>query len=261
MRNKEGRYVRSVKCILFDCAQTLLLQNWTLILTSLARWSTKEQKEIKRILWDSYYTDVSPLYLADLGRVDKWEEFVELLRYELDLDPNVPDHVIRDRLQNCFDFIPGMRELVLRLGNIPTLGIVSNTNIIQGEFLEAAFPTLFRSGVFDFHVFSYREGLAKPDPMMFLRAFSLAGDIYRGKLGEKLKLADCLVVDDCREHVSGARSIGMQAALMEEPTVRCMLRILADYEIELTSPEEPRPSPAVTQRPFIFTEDQVFSDV
>lgn len=78
------------------------------------------------------------------------------------------------------------------------MGILSNTFHTHWEYCLSHYRLLAGFGV---HALSYRMGLAKPDPAIFLAAAELAG----------VRPEEIFFVDDIAEHVTSARTVGFDA--------------------------------------------------
>ena len=97
-------------------------------------------------------------------------------------------------------FFPDARPALERLARRYRLGLLSNTQSFDLEFLEEE-PLPWRA-----RLFSYEAGLLKPDPALF------------GRMAELLDLpaAELLMVgDNLKDDVRGAEAAGMQAVLIQ----------------------------------------------
>ena len=95
--------------------------------------------------------------------------------------------------------VPGIEELLERVRERYRVAFLSNSNEVHAEVIPRQFANLFRKD--DRFVFSHRFKCAKPDPELFQRALEVVGALPQ----------QTVFVDDLRENVLSARSLGMQA--------------------------------------------------
>jgi FMN phosphatase YigB (HAD superfamily) len=119
-----------------------------------------------------------------LGITLSYEEFAELWSGIFLPDTLIPDPVIAS-LKN------GHRLLLL-----------SNTNAIHFEMIEANYPILRH---FDDYVLSYQVGALKPEPEIYREAIARAGCAPE----------ECFFTDDIEENVLAARREGIDAVRFE----------------------------------------------
>lgn len=89
-------------------------------------------------------------------------------------------------------------EVIASLKNGHRLLVLSNTNAIHFEMIEANYPILRH---FDDYVLSYKVGFLKPEP-----------EIYRAAIARaECAAAECFFTDDIEENVQAARREGIDA--------------------------------------------------
>jgi len=97
---------------------------------------------------------------------------------------------------DIFTLITPVYKLYLKLKKKYEIVFLSNTNIIHFETCLKKMPLkkVFRTGVL-----SYKEGIMKPHPRIYLKAVSLTG----------FKPEECVYIDDIHEFVDAARLVGL----------------------------------------------------
>jgi FMN phosphatase YigB (HAD superfamily) len=99
--------------------------------------------------------------------------------------------------------VSGMREVLAELKREFRLVALSNTCQVHWEFIVERYPIF---GLLDGWVFSYEEGLAKPDPAIY----QVVMDRYTGNR------PPFLYTDDMPQYVEAARRLGWRAAVFED---------------------------------------------
>jgi len=97
---------------------------------------------------------------------------------------------------DIFTLIAPVVELYKKLKKRYKLVFLSNTNILH---FETSLNNLSLNGVFEGGVLSYKEGLMKPHPRLYLKAIKLTG----------FKPEECVYIDDVSEFVDAARLLGL----------------------------------------------------
>ena len=177
---------------LFDLGNTLIKLAYERVLGSLCADSSISRDELVEVLEEpGGYRDM------ERGAVSFWEF------YEFLCDKAGYRGSIRDFHRTWSDFfdgtISGMEELLERIRERYRVAFLSNSNEVHAEVIPRQFASLFRKD--DRFVFSHRFRAAKPDPELFRRALEVIGALPQ----------NVAFVDDLRENVAGARSVGMQA--------------------------------------------------
>ncbi|MEI6845967.1 MAG: HAD family phosphatase [Candidatus Firestonebacteria bacterium] len=98
---------------------------------------------------------------------------------------------------DIFTLIVPVVELYKKLKKRYKLVFLSNTNILH---FETSLNNLSLSNVFEGGVLSYKEGLMKPHPRLYLKAVKLTG----------FKPEECVYIDDVSEFVDAARLLGLR---------------------------------------------------
>lgn len=87
-------------------------------------------------------------------------------------------------------------------------GVISNTNELQADYIE---NVLACGNIMQFRprIYSYRERILKPDPLIYRLALRRANQEYPG--GEEILPEECVFVDDRIENVVAAMACGWHA--------------------------------------------------
>jgi putative hydrolase of the HAD superfamily len=104
-------------------------------------------------------------------------------------------------------FPPGAlvpESLVESLGRRYRLVLLSNTNPLHFDALEAAYPII---GHFRHRILSYEVGALKPSPVIYEAAIAAAD----------CRPAECFFTDDVAAYVEGARQVGIDAVPFLSP--------------------------------------------
>lgn len=181
-----------VTWFLFDLGNTLIKLAYERVLESICADADVARDDLVELLEEAGgYRDM------ERGAVSFWEF------YEFLCDKAGYRGSIREFHRVWSDFfdgtISGMEELLERVRARYRVAFLSNSNEIHAELIPRQFSSLFRKD--DRFVFSHRFRVAKPDPELFRRALEVIG----------APAQNVAFVDDLRENVIAARSIGMQA--------------------------------------------------
>jgi putative hydrolase of the HAD superfamily len=153
--------------------------------------------------------------LVGPGFSERWERstsrYVAPIRAAL-ADAGVGEQVMdrvceirRDYTRRSLVPRPGAVETLRRLREI---GIRVGLITVCSEDVERLWPESPLAGLFDAEVFSSREGVAKPDPRIYLRCCELLG----------VEPQDAVFVGDgANDELDGARRVGMGAILIHAP--------------------------------------------
>jgi HAD superfamily hydrolase (TIGR01509 family) len=177
---------------LFDLGNTLIKLAYERVLENICADASVSRDELVELLEEpGGYRDM------ERGAVSFWEF------YEFLCDKSGYRGSIRDFPRTWSDFfagtIGGMEELLERIRSRYRVAFLSNSNEVHAEVIPRQFPSLFRKD--DRFVFSHQFRVAKPDPELYRRALEVIGALPQ----------NVVFVDDLRENVAGARSVGMQA--------------------------------------------------
>ncbi|MBR2301439.1 MAG: HAD family phosphatase [Bacteroidaceae bacterium] len=150
----------------------------------------------------------------DCGRVSAFEFY----NYIVSLLPprirEIPTEELHERIHEIWNMILGTYDVrkLRRISELREKGfrvvLLSNTN--EGHWNEIERKLYFTAGVhiedcFDALYLSYKMNMRKPDPAIFLELLRC----------EQAAAADCLFFDDSLENCEAARSVGIDALLVE----------------------------------------------
>jgi HAD superfamily hydrolase (TIGR01509 family) len=88
------------------------------------------------------------------------------------------------------------------------LVLLSNTNDAHWRYLQDTYNV---SRLFREMVLSFREGLTKPDPLIYQRVL----DVSESELGCSLSPAECVLIDDLQPNIESAQRFGMNTILFD----------------------------------------------
>jgi HAD superfamily hydrolase (TIGR01509 family) len=88
------------------------------------------------------------------------------------------------------------------------LVLLSNTNDAHWRYLQDTYNV---SRLFREMVLSFREGLTKPDPLIYQRVL----DVSESVLGCSLSPAECVLIDDLQPNIESAQRFGMNTILFD----------------------------------------------
>ena len=181
-----------IRAVFFDLGKVLLDFDWVSVCKrSTALCDGGEQRIIE------WFTETPHVYDYERGRLTT-PEFFELARTGLGFRGGFDQ--FRAFWSDIFEEIPESVAIVRALkGRLP-VALLSNTNDMHISWAEQKFPFM---RLFDAKVFSCREGLAKPDAEIYLRALR--------KLD--VRPAEAFFTDDREDNVAGALAVGMDALL------------------------------------------------
>lgn len=124
------------------------------------------------------------------------------LHTRLDPDHGIEDTWLVDVWCDMFEPLEGALDLIDALRGQAWLALVSNTNALHFDHLEARFALRRR---FDRVALSHEVGSMKPEPALYLAALEDSG----------CRPEQAWFVDDLTENVDGARALGMRASRFE----------------------------------------------
>ncbi len=96
-----------------------------------------------------------------------------------------------------FTLIKPVYNIYRKLKKRYKLVFLSNTNVIHYEICLKTMPL---KDIFEGGILSYKEGIMKPHPRLYMKAVSLAG----------CKPEECVYIDDIFEFVDAARALGLK---------------------------------------------------
>ena len=179
-----------IKAVIFDFGNVTVKFDET---PHFSKWASCGNRSFSDVR--SYY-DRSPTRKAfERGEVTPrqfYEKYVHDLGLRIDFNDFVQNYC------NIFSRNREIEEIIMALKGKYKLILLSNINELQYEFAEKRYPIL---GEFDEYVLSYKVGIRKPNPFIFLKAVRKSGVLP----------FNCVYFDDIPEFVYIARLIGIRA--------------------------------------------------
>ena len=185
-----------IEVLLFDLGNVILPFNHYQIAEKLARFSErKELSDPARIfsyLFDRQKGAINNYEIGKMTSSEFFNQVKERFKLILPFDTFVPIW------NEIFTENHEVSELIRFLKGKKRLGLLSNTNPLHFEYALTTFPIL---NLFDKWILSHEVGFKKPAVEIFLKAMEWASTPPMG----------ILFIDDIKEHVEAAASLGMQA--------------------------------------------------
>lgn len=179
-----------IKTIIFDLGNVTINFDET---PTFNRWSSSGNKPLSEV---KRYHQQSPAKKAfERGEITP-EQFYKRYANDLNLKINYKSFV-----ENyCDIFIRNreVEEIIKSLKGRYKLIALSNTNVLQYEYVKKRYKIL---DMFDEQVLSYKEGMRKPNPGIFMKAVQKAGALPW----------NCAYFDDMPQFVWAARMLGIRA--------------------------------------------------
>ena len=185
------------RVVVFDLGKVLVDFDYHRAAQNIAARGKLTATEVRQLI------DHSPLlFRFETGLMTDEEFFAEVKR-ATGFDGTLED--FKPIFSDIFEPIPAMIKLhaALRQAGVPTY-IFSNTNDMAIGHIRRRFPFF---GEFDGYVFSYEQGVMKPDARIYE-----AVERMTGRSG-----AEILYLDDRAENVAGGTARGWRAVLHETP--------------------------------------------
>jgi len=185
-----------IEVLLFDLGNVILPFNHYQIAEKIARFSErKELSDPPRIfsyLFDRQKGAINDYEIGKMTSIEFFNQVKERFKLILTFDAFVP---IWNEIftENC-----DVSGLIRSLKGKKRLGLLSNTNSLHFEYALSTFPVL---RLFDKWILSHEVGFKKPAAEIFLKAMEWAS----------VPPTKILFIDDIKEHVEVAASLGMQA--------------------------------------------------
>ncbi len=187
-----------IEVIFFDLGNVILPFNHFQIAEKLARFSQRKEfqdpKKIFSFLFDPEKGAINPF---DLGKVSP-REFFQSVKENLDLSVSLDEFV--PIWCNIFVEDHEVSRIVLSLKRKWRLGLLSNTDPLHFGYILSKFPV---TRAFDKWILSYEVGFKKPAVQIFQKAIEWAS----------VKPAKIVYIDDTKEYVEVASSLGIQSIL------------------------------------------------
>lgn len=216
--------------LIFDLGNTLLKYDEQAVVRGLAGLSGRSEIQVREIVFGEN-DDASIAHFMDSCSFPKErliQELVLRLRERMSLNPEVFAETICRVFCGHYELDQRIRSLLyfLRHGILPMaagmqahpqycMGILSNNNALQLDFIEKAFPIFAEhSGIFAFRLFSHLLGYGKPDSRSFETAFQHAFAALISRR-QNLSVEQCLFFDDREENINAAENFGMRVVLVD----------------------------------------------
>ena len=185
-----------LEVLLFDLGNVILPFNHYQIAEKLARFSERKElsdpPQIFSYLFDRENGAVNDYETGKMSSIEFFNQVKERFDLILTFDAFVPIW------NEIFTENHDVSELIRSLKGKKRLGLLSNTNPLHFKHALSTYPVL---RVFDQWILSHEVGFKKPAVEIFLKAIEWASVPPMG----------ILFVDDIKEHVKVAASLGMQA--------------------------------------------------
>jgi len=185
-----------IEVLLFDLGNVILPFNHYQIAEKLARFSErKELSDPPRIfsyLFDRQEGAVNDYEIGKLSSIEFFNQVKERFKLIMTFDTFVP--IWNEIFAENHD----VSKLIRSLKGNKRLGLLSNTNPLHFEYALSTFPIL---NLFDKWILSHEVGFKKPAVEIFLKAMEWTS----------VPPMKILFIDDIKEHVEVAASLGMQA--------------------------------------------------
>lgn len=187
--------MEKIEAIIFDMGRVLVAIDNALLAERLFKGMTETdtQEIARRTMADAAMVDFNS------GRIGP-EAFFERMRQRYGLAMDF--EAFRGLWCDIFYTMEGMEELVAELGEKYRIGLLSDTDPLHWECIRTQWPWI---GAFESVTLSYRLGVMKPAPAIYLAAAD----------GVKTPCERCLYIDDLEDNVRGAVAVGMQAVRFE----------------------------------------------
>jgi len=186
----------NIEVVLFDLGNVILPFNHYQIAEKLARFSErKEWSDPPRIfsyLFDRQEGAVNDYEVGKKSSIEFFNQVKERFKLVLTFDAFVPIW------NEIFTENHDVSELIRSLKGKKRLGLLSNTNPLHFKYALSTYPVL---KLFDKWILSHEVGFKKPAVEIFLKAMEWASVPPMG----------ILFIDDIKEHVEVAASLGLQA--------------------------------------------------
>lgn len=179
-----------IKAIIFDLGNVTIKFDETSTFKKWASCGKKSFDEVKR-----YYQNSPTRKAFERGEITP-KRFYDRFVKDLGLKLNYDD--FKENYCNIFTKNAEVEEIIKALKGKVKLILLSNTNVLQYEFSKRKFKII---NEFDYYVLSYKVGLRKPNPSIFLKAVKQSGFLP----------FNCAYFDDIREFIFIARFFGIKA--------------------------------------------------
>ena len=186
----------AIEVLLFDLGNVILPFNHYQIAEKLARFSERKElsdpPQIFSYLFNREQGVVNDYEIGKISSIEFFNQVKERFQLIMTFDTFVPiwNEIFAENHE--------VSELIRSLKGKKRLGLLSNTNPLHFEYALSTFPIL---NLFDKWILSHEVGFKKPAVEIFLKALEWAS----------VPPMEILFIDDIKEHVKVAASVGMQA--------------------------------------------------
>jgi len=185
-----------IKLIIFDLGKVILDFSHRDIARGLAAFSTLAKYQDPAKIMDHMFNNGSKIInLYEEGRITT-DDFFIYIKESFGLNISFPR--FKKIWNEIFKENDGIDMLIERFKKDFMLFLLSNTNELHFEYVKEEYPVINK---FDRWVLSYEAGIRKPEPEIFQIALNKAG----------VKPNETIFIDDIRENVEGAESIGINS--------------------------------------------------
>ena len=203
--------MNNIRHIILDLGGVVLNIDYAKTIDAFHRLGIDNAKEL--------YTQQAQYPLFDLletGKITPDEFYDEFRKLT---GKNLTDREIRDAWNAMLlDFPEKRLEMLRDLSKHYSLFLLSNTNIIHYEAYTATLKSQFGlhdlSDFFKKEYYSHEIGLRKPQP-----------EVFRLVLNEQQLLPhETLFIDDSKQHIEGAKTIGLKTHLLSNETLEAFVK-------------------------------------
>lgn len=196
----KNRIYEMIKLIIFDLGKVILDFSQRDIARGLATFSTLTKYQDPAKIMDHMFNNGSKIInLYEEGKITT-DDFFSYFKESFGLNISFPR--FKKIWNEIFKENDGIDMLIERFKKDFMLFLLSNTNELHFEYVKEEYPVIHK---FDRWVVSYEAGVRKPEPEIFQIALNKAG----------VKPNETIFIDDIRENVKGAESIGINSVEFE----------------------------------------------
>ena len=178
-----------IKCVIFDLGRVVINVNQELMFGEFSGNSGKPINEIKKI-----YGNSAGRKKFERGKITS-AEFYNSMKKDMNLKMDFNE--FKKAYTGMFSHNRDIEKLISKLKKKYRLVLLSNTDELHYNFIKKEFPVLNN---FDDYVLSYKVGMRKPNPLIFIEAIKKS----------KTMPWNCIYFDDILEFVWMARMMGIK---------------------------------------------------
>lgn len=184
-----------IKTIIFDLGGVYLNRGlWKFRKYLINNFDVTDEQTIE-IFIKKYY---KPYFSGRISEKEFWEKSLK----DLGIDEGWKK--LRDRLLNFFELQEGMSELINKLRENYSVGLLSDQTNEWWPYLDEKYNI---SNNFDFTIISAETGYHKPQKEIYELALNEAGS----------KPEECIYIDDLEKNLDPAEKLGMKTILFKNP--------------------------------------------